>query len=237
MEDDPEYRDAILAPTLERSEFEVTAMGSALELYRALASRSFDLVLLDVGLPDDCGYAIARHLREVAPTMGIVMLTGHVAPADRVRGLEAGADTYLGKPVGMPELVAVLRNLATRVAATRTLGDVPAMPGREANDEATAEDTSGRWRLDADGWRILAAGKGEVELNMAERQVLLALAAAPGVPVSRKALMGQLTVDAHDFDSHRLETLVYRLRRKCLQQAGVELPLRAVRGLGYALVW
>src|SRR5690606_25246646 len=231
------YRDAILAPTLERSNFEVTAMASALELYRSLASRSFDLVLLDVGLPDDCGYAIARHLRGIAASMGIVMLTGHVSPADRVRGLEAGADTYLGKPVGMPELVAVLRNLAVRVAATGTLRDVPAVSDTAAGNGAATGDAAGGWRLDADGWRLLAPGKGDVGLNMAERQVLLALAAAPGVPVSREALMGRLTADAHDCDPHRLETLVYRLRRKCLQQTGVELPLRAVRGLGYALVW
>src|SRR5690606_3889323 len=171
VEDDPEYRDAILAPTLERSDFEVTAMGSALELYRALASRSFDLVLLDAGLPDDCGYAIARHLRDVAPTMGIVMLTGHVAPADRVRGLEAGADTYLGKPVGMPELVAVLRNLAIRVAASGVLRDVP-NASETAGSEAMTDNSAGRWRLDADGWRLLTPGKGDVGLNMAERQVL-----------------------------------------------------------------
>ena len=72
---------------------------------------------------------------------------------------------------------------------------------------------------------------------MAERQVIAALAATPGIPVPREALMGQLAEGAQDFDPHRLETLVYRLRRKCVQQTGMELPLRAVRGLGYALVW
>ena len=85
--------------------------------------------------------------------------------------------------------------------------------------------------------RLLAPGGGEVGLNMAERQVLAALSATPGAPVSRTDLLALLADNAHDLDPHRLETVVYRLRRKCMEQTGLELPLRSVRGLGYALVW
>ena len=92
VEDDPEYRDAILVPVLSRAGFEVAGMGSALELYRAMLAKPYDLVLLDVGLPDENGFAIARHLRGLSPSIAIVMLTGRSSGTDRMRGLEAGVD-------------------------------------------------------------------------------------------------------------------------------------------------
>src|SRR5690554_4147486 len=76
VEDDAEFRDQVLLPILSRAGFAVTAMGSALELYRELLSSHYDLVLLDIGLPDEDGLSIAGHLRERSPLVGIVMLTG-----------------------------------------------------------------------------------------------------------------------------------------------------------------
>lgn len=233
VEDDPEYRDAILLPLLARSGFTPVGFGSALELYRSLLSERFDLVLLDVGLPDGSGVEIARHLRDTLPAVGIVILSGRMSPTDRMRGLEAGVDAYLGKPVAMQELVATLRNVAQRIR--------PRGPGR---DESAARDQTadgavagGGWRLGAQGWNIVAPGGSTVVLNLAERQVVTLLAATPGVPVPREALIGRLVENVHDFDPHRLEMLVYRLRQKCLHEAHTRLPLKTVRGVGYMLAW
>lgn len=232
VEDDPEFRDAVLLPMLSRSGFEPVGMGSALELYRALLAGSFDLVLLDVQLPDDSGFAIASHLRSLSPSIGIVMVTGLATAADRMRGLEAGVDAYLSKPVEMQELVATLRNLANRIQANGADGDEP------AEDKAPADSNRARgWSLDERGWRIRSPAGGEVVLSLAERQVMSALAARAGAPVSREELIARLADDVHDFDPHRLDMLVHRLRRKCLQQCGQELPLKSVRGIGYALAW
>ena len=222
VEDDPEYRDSILLPVLSHSGFEAVGMGSALELYKAMLAGAFDLVLLDVELPDDSGFSIASHLRGLSPSIGIVMLTGRHAGADRMRGLGAGADAYLAKPVDMDELVATLRNLAKRIAV---------------HPSAAPRATAGGWRLDEQGWRVHAPGGGEVALTLAERQVVALLARTPGVPVAREALIARLTGDVHDFDPHRLEMLVYRLRRKCRRECGLELPIRSVRGVGYVLAW
>ncbi len=238
VEDDPEYRDAVLVPILARSGFKVSPMGSALELYRAMLSEAYDLVLLDVDLPDDDGFSIATHLRGLSPSVGIVMLTGLGSGADRMRGLEAGVDAYLTKPVEMNELVATLRNLVNRIQAQpadRDDADTGLVAGRLEGAAPTGRANA--WRLDGRGWRILPPGGGEVALNLAERQVMAMLAATPGVPVGRAALIGRLVEDVHDFDPHRLEMLVYRLRRKCLRETGLELPVRAVRGVGYMLAW
>lgn len=179
-----------------------------------------DLVLLDVGLPDEDGVSIAAHLRKLSPRVGIVMLTGYDSGPDRMRGLRAGADAYLSKPVDMEEVVTTLHNLARWV--------VP---------ETNPTHARTKWRLDDRGWCILTPGGVEIEMNLAERQVMAMLAAAAGIPVQRETLIASLVKNAYDFDPHRLEMLVHRLRKKCQQLAEEELPLRAVRGIGYVLNW
>lgn len=222
VEDEEQYRETFLVPGLKEAGFAAQGMASALDLYRAMTERRYDLVLLDVGLPDENGYSIAAHLRSLSGSIGIVMLTGFGSVQSRVRGLRAGVDAYLHKPTDMETLTATLWNL------TRRVGVAPAQEGAAQRR---------RWRLDEASWRIVTPGGKEVEMSMAECQVLSLLAAQPGVPARREVLIEQLVENVHDFDPHRLEMVVYRLRRKCLQLTGEELPLRAVRGIGYVLVW
>ena len=222
VEDDDEYREGFLVPRLAAAGFAVQGMASARELYRSMTARRYDLVLLDADLPDEDGYSIASHLRSLSGSTGIVMLTGFGSVQDRVRGLRAGVDAYLHKPTDMETLATTLWNLMRRL------------------DAAPEQDGAGQprcWRLDETGWRIVAPNGREAEMSMAERQVLSMLATPPGAPVRREALIERLVENAHDFDPHRLEMVVYRLRRKCVQLTGEELPLRAVRGIGYVLVW
>lgn len=222
VEDDEEYRESLLVPTLASAGFSVQGMASALELYRSMTARRYDLVLLDAGLPDDDGFSIARHLRGLSATVGIVMLTGYVSARDRMRGLDAGVDAYLTKPVDMDVLLATLRNLARRVAP----------------DPATPDpDAAGQWRLADGGWCIVSPAGIPVTMSLPEKQVMSMLAVTPGAAVKREHLIARLVENVHDFDPHRLEMLVYRLRRKCLKLTREELPLRAVRGIGYVLTW
>lgn len=221
VEDNDELRESVLLPELLDAGFEATGMATALELYRSMLDTRYDMVLLDIGLPDDNGLEIAKRLRSLSPTLGIVMLSGHSAPMDRIAGLAIGADAYLTKPVDMSEVVATLRNLARRVA----------------NEPATSDRGPGRWRLDESGWRLESPSGNKVALTLAERQVIGLLAAAEGMPVRREALIANLVDNIHDFDPHRLEVLVYRLRRKCTHKGDQELPLTTVRGIGYALTW
>ena len=236
VEDDAELREKILLPVLGAAGFEVTGLASALQLYRSWATSPFDLVLLDIGLPDDDGVEIAAHLRQLSPSPGIVIYTGHGHSLDRLRGLRAGADAYLVKPLDMAEVVQTLHNVNARRQAQARPEPEPAPEGRQHRTApAPVPADSGGWRLDRQGWSLLAPCGTPVPLNQAERQVLMALAASPGAPVSREALIARLTGDADGFDPHRLEMLVYRLRQKCRQACGEDLPLRAVRGAGYLM--
>ena len=217
VEDDAELREKIMLPLLRAAGFDVVGMASALQLYRAWAGSPFDLVLLDIGLPDDDGVEIARHLRGLSPGLGIVMYTGHGRRADRLRGLRAGVDAYLVKPLDMDEVVETLRNVRDR---------------RSLQAPAYLAAASG-WSLDGQGWSLTTPAGVGIPLNQAERQIMAVLAACPHAPVSREALIAGLTGDVGGFDPHRLEMLVYRLRQKCREAAGEALPLRAVRGVGY----
>jgi len=220
VEDDDELRERIMVPALRAAGFDAVGLASALQLYRMWACSPFDLVLLDVGLPDDDGIEVARHLRGLSPSPGIVMHTGHGRTADRMRGLRAGVDAYVVKPADMDELIETLRNLRERRRS-----QVPPVP------------RSSGWSLDRLGWSLSAPSGATVPLNQAERQVMLALAAKPGEPLGREVLIGLLTGATDEFDPHRLDMLVYRLRRKVGLACGDTLPLRAVRGVGYVLDW
>jgi len=220
VEDDAELRERILLPALQAAAFEAVGFSSALELYREWTRAPFDLVLLDVGLPDEDGVEIARHLRALGGAMGLVIYSAHGRSADRLRGLRAGVDAYLVKPLEMEEVVQTLRNLGLRVRAGAT-----AAAGRSG------------WSLAQRGWVLETPDGTSISLSRGEREVMKALAGRAGEMVSRETLMQQLAGKAGDvFDPHRLDMLVYRLRRKC-EAAGAPLSLATVRGAGYRLDW
>ena len=219
VEDDAELREQILLPVLRAAGFDATGLDSALQLYRSWAGSPFNLVLLDIGLPEDDGVEIARHLRGLSPSPGIVIYTGHERSLDRLRGLRAGVDAYLVKPLDMDEVVETLRNVHARLAA----------PAGQVPHAAVA----GCWSLDRRGWSLTAPSGSTVSLSQAERQVMALLVASRDAPVSREVLIAHLTGDVESFDPRRLEMLVYRLRQKCRQACGEDLPLRTVRGTGY----
>ncbi len=217
VEDDVDLREGILVPGLCEQGFNAAGMASAAELYRRLMVEDFDIVVLDIGLPDESGFEVARHLRSTS-TVGIVMLTARGELPDHLRGLADGADAYLAKPVTIELLVATLRSLSRRLAL------MPAEPAEHA------------WRIHADGWRLLVPNGRVVELSEAERNLLRVLIKAAGRPVARETLIAELAEDVHEFDPHRLEMMVHRLRRRVAAVTDATLPVRAVRGKGYLFV-
>jgi DNA-binding response OmpR family regulator len=217
LDDDALLRDRILAPKLAQFGFEVTATGSANELHALVKHDAPDMFVLDIGLPDGDGFAVARSLRATLPAAGIVILTGRGDTADRVRCLFEGADAYLAKPVEIDVLVATLYSVARRLH--------PAMAPRPR----------GRWALSTDEWFLLSPHGAQVMLTKSERRLLEAMLQHADEVVSRESLIASLTDDVHAFDPHRLDSMVHRLRRKVLAALGEPLPLNAVHGTGYIL--
>lgn len=221
LEDDDALREDILVPHLGEAGFDTEGFARASDLHRRLGESSFDLLVLDLVLPDAYGLEVARELRAASP-IGIVTLTGRGTQPDQIRALHDAVDAWLAKPVDLDLLAATLHSLARRMRIT---DDVQGNP----------EGGSG-WRLAQRGWRLYSPDGFHVSLNLLERRLLGRLLATPGEVVTRVEIIALLASTTRNFDSHRLEMLIHRLRRKVRDRLGQVLPLRAVRGQGYVMI-
>jgi len=219
LEDEPALRERIILPGLARYGFHVTGYASIGAFRDALDRVPFDLLVLDVSLPDGDGFTVAREMREQRPALGIIMLTSRAEVTDRIRGLTEGADVYFSKPIEMDLLAAALHSLARRIATTAC--------GKRL--------LTATWRLSDDGWGLLAPDGTSAALTRSERALCAALFERPGELVARDGLIEAVAGDADDFDAHRLDAMVYRLRSKVRKRCGADLPLTVVHGRGYIL--
>lgn len=222
VESDVLLRRQVLLPALRKHGFDTYDAGTAAELYRAMLAQPFDIVLLDMHLPDESGLAVTKHLRAIS-NVGIVMLTDGHSRHHHAQILHAGADVCLDKPADIDMLAATLCSLSRRLRVRTSL---PA---------ATDETNMPPWQLADGGWRLVSPLGRAIALTAAERDVLTMLMAEQGQPVSRDKLLQALHRGVQGFDPHRLEMMIHRLRKKVLAQAGERLPLLTVRGMGYRL--
>lgn len=182
-------------------------------LYFATEYR-FDAAVVDLGLPGLAGLEVIRRLRAAGNRLPILVLTARDRWQDRVAGLEAGADDYLGKPFQAEELEARLRALLRRAAnsATRVL-------------------VCGPLSIDPDARAVALHGR-PVELTAFEYRLLEHLAMQRPRVLSKQQLTDYLYADADERDSNVLEVLIGRLRRK-LDPTGTLRPIETLRGQGY----
>jgi DNA-binding response OmpR family regulator len=178
--------------------------------------RSHDAVVLDIQLPKVSGMDVCRMLREDGNRVPIIMLTARGAVADRINGLDAGADDYLPKPFSLAELQARLRALSRR--------------GQPSDNEVLE---SGALTLDPAARELRVNGVA-VEMTGTELALLEHLMQNAGVVLSRDQLREHVWGDGPEPTSNVVDIYVHYVRRK-LRSAGLtEDPIRTVRGLGYA---
>ncbi|MFA7429699.1 MAG: response regulator transcription factor [Rhodospirillaceae bacterium] len=188
--------------------------GAGLDDY--LRVQPCNVVVLEIDLPREDGFSITLRLREQHERLGVVMVTARAALEDRVRGLNAGADAYLVKPVDPLEFVATLKSVCRR-----TMPSVGTLAASQAP-----------WVLRRLGWELAGPNGRSVALTAAEHTLLSQLAAAPGRPVSRRALLA-MSEPGPACDLRKLDAVVRRLRRKVEDVIGLDLPVRAAHGVGY----
>ncbi|MBX3692853.1 response regulator transcription factor [Dokdonella sp.] len=225
LEDDAEFRDTILVAELNALGFAAEGFATSTEMVRRMQQIRFDLAVLDVGLAGESGLDVARRLRATSP-IGIVMLSGRGIQHERVLGLRESADAWLGKPVDIEVLAATLVSVGRRVHPEPVATSMAATPPAAAPG----------WHVDAAAWKLVAPNGQTLDLNRAERLLLAQLFAHAGEPVCREQLIAGITSMPDEFDPHRLDMLLHRLRRRVLLQLGASLPVRAVRGYGYVAV-
>lgn len=221
IDGDRERRDGVLRARLEASGFDTMGASSAIETYRSMLTRNYSLFIMDLALPDEDGFTLARNLRSLT-NAGIIMLDGDRYPnVTRARGLNAGADAFVTKPVDLEVLTATVNSVLRRLEKA---------PASQPQTRVSG------WQLNQDSWNLIAPGGKTIRLTHAERLFVDLLFASPSQTVERAAIVSHLTWSIRSFEPHRLEMLVHRLRRKVLVVAGEQLPLSAVRGIGYVLI-
>ena len=213
----------MIADYLGDNEIDVTAVGSGKEIASAMARRMIDLVILDLKLPGEDGMQIARELRADSD-IPIIMLTGRKDEADRVMGLELGADDYLTKPFSPRELLARIRALLRRSRAKETVADGLA--------RVRAYRFAG-WELNV-RLRRLNSPQGEiVPATNSEFNLLVAFLAAPQRVLSREQLLELSRLHNDEVYDRSIDVQVGRLRKK-IEPKGTQVELiHTERGAGY----
>ena len=210
-EDDQLLGDGIVT-ALRRAGYSVDWFRDGVSAELALQNEQFDLVILDLGLPKRDGLDVLRNTRKRGESAPVLILTARDDVQDRVAGLDAGADDYLGKPFSVDELLARLRVLQRRRS------------GRVDNSIQ-----HGTLRLDLNSHRVELAGT-PVVLPRREFALLQALLENKGNVLSREQLEQTLYSWAEEVGSNTIEVHVHHLRKKF----GNDL-IRTVRGIGYTI--
>ncbi len=223
VDDEPDVRE-VLEEYFGSHGYTALCAESAATARTLAAERPIDLALVDIHMPGEDGLSLARHLRERYAALAIIMLTSSATVIDRVVGLEVGADDYVPKPFDPRELVARVRSVLRRTAASHRA-------------ELGAERVRiGRCVLDVPAHRLTDENGAEVTMSPLEFDLLKALARHPNRPLSRERILNLQTRRDWDPFDRSVDLRVMRLRKKIEPDPEHPRFIRTVRNEGYVFV-
>ena len=197
--------------------FTVTGVPNALAFYQTISSETFDVAIIDIGLPDQSGLEIVRHLKKI-DSMGIVILTALVDPEIRIQGYEIGADLYFVKPTKCKELAFAISNLVERIGK---------------HNKKSSDSNDSFWVLSTNELQLSTPAGLQVLLTARETTFLKILITEWGKKVERQTVCRILELSADNCSDRRVDSMIRRLRKKIKDTVGLDLPLQTVYGEGY----
>jgi two-component system, OmpR family, torCAD operon response regulator TorR len=221
VEDDPAILSLFVA-YLEKDGYQVAGAATAASAGALVKKQEFDLILLDLGLPDEDGLVVARRIR-ASSTIPLVFVTQRAADADKITGLELGADDYVTKPFNPRELSARVRNILARADRSGS---------RQGPEDIVR---FGEWVLDLGRYTLTGGGGKPVPLTRAEFDILKTLLLASGRAVSREMLLDAIRPKSSEGSDRAIDVLVSRLRRKLESGAGPPTVIVTILGVGYRI--
>ena len=224
VDDDPGIRE-LVTEYLSRQGLRVSAVPDVTQMRALLATQRVDLILLDLMLPGTDGIALCRELRAPGnPHVPVIMLTALSDEADRILGLELGADDYLTKPFAARELLARIRSVLRR---TRML------PPNIATGEPARELRFGEWRLDTTARHLIDDAGAIVALSGAEYRLLRVLLRHPQRVLTRDQLLNLTQGREGEVFDRSIDLLVSRLRQRLGDEVRGARYIKTVRNEGY----
>ena len=197
VDDDADLREALADQLVMTEEFDVFEAGTGAEGLAKAGEQHYDLVLLDVGLPDMDGRELCRLMRKHDVKCPIIMLTGHTADSDTILGLDAGANDYIAKPFKLPVLLARIRAQL-----------------RQHEQSEDAVFGVGPYTFKPAAKMLLDAKEKKIRLTEKETNILKYLYRANDAVVARDELLHEVWGYNAGVTTHTLETHIYRLRQK-----------------------
>jgi two-component system phosphate regulon response regulator OmpR len=229
VDDEPDLR-ATIAEYLANHGYAVCGAGNGRELDVQLSGEVPDLLILDVNMPGEDGFAIARRIRAHL-AVPILMLTAADTIVDRVVGLEIGADDYLTKPFDLRELLARVRAILRR--APRPSAGVRGAEPSEASADPASKVRFGHMLLDLDAHQLLTSDGTELALTTPEFNLLAAFARHPNRVLSREQLLELAHGRADEVFDRSIDIRIARIRRKVEEDPANPQMIKTVRGAGY----
>lgn len=219
IEDEPDLVRG-LRDALEFEGFEVIAAGQGREGVRLLRERNPDLVLLDLMLPDANGFSVCEEIRATHPLVPVIMLTARSQEADKIRGLDAGADDYVTKPFGVGELVARINAIFRRLHRAAGTGE---------------EIKIGAAVIDPRKHELTRKGKTS-SLSFYEVELVRLLWERSGQPVTREEILEKIWGVSGHASTRSVDNFVVKLRKKIEENAAEPRHIVTIYGTGYKLV-
>lgn len=222
VEDDPSL--LALTSALLKPYFSVLQASNVAEARAILASKTVDIALLDLGLPDEDGLVLARSMRAKSAQPPIIFISSRSSASDKISGLDIGGDDYLTKPFDPDELLsrinAVLRRTGTHVLP----------PKRESRVRL------GEVEIDLDSRQVWSARQETIPFTRAEFDVLMAIVNANGRVLSRAVLLDAVALSPdHDAGERTIDVLVAKIRKKLSNGSDGQKLIVTVHGVGYRL--
>jgi DNA-binding response OmpR family regulator len=231
VDDDPDLQ-KVVQKYLREDGYIVYPALTGQESLDILKGKRVDLILLDMLLPDTDGLALMTQYRN-SSKVPIIVVSGKSDAADRVVGLEMGADDYLTKPFHMRELSARIKSVLRR--------SVDVIPANENKDRTGSKKLSGMiyfgdWKMDCDKYEVSSTGGEPAPLTSGEFKLLRALVETPGRVLSREQLF-EITRGA-DYDTYdrAVDIQIGRLRKKLGDDPNQPALIKTVRGVGYIFI-
>lgn len=210
-----------LVEVLQKSGHHASGFESAESFDEEAKDRNLDLIVIDVTLPGEDGFSLAKRLRKVQPKLGIIILTARADESDKVTGYHCGADLYLTKPVGLEELMAAVNALARRLGFQSD-----STKGFETEPQSIEINIS----------KNSITGKdGSTELTTTELTLLLALARAKDKTLELWQIYDVLGKDEQTLQKSALEAQIYRLRKKLSDSGAGNHAIKSLRLRGYRI--
>jgi DNA-binding response OmpR family regulator len=223
VEDDRDFCDSMVE-YLRLSDLDVAGVESALEFYKHISGQHFDIVVLDIGLPDQNGIVLAEYIRNNTD-MRIIMLTAQSSLESKINAYKAGADIYLVKPVDFSELSASIFSILGRLGNDHHEKE-------EVKKTAPILNRDTKWKLVRSEQLLCAPDGEEISLTAKEFDLIERLAFSPNDVVIRQDLRDALDYENNEYGNRSLDALVHRLRMKN-RNLGLRIPVKTSHGTGY----